>query len=156
MGYRGSLQEPEGGPGDPPDLPSRRKPNRSPYLHRLPRLCPAGHPDAPAPRARAGTDRAQRAGKVRSRPDDRRPSAYHRRARDRADPLHPTRARAATADQPTQGHSALAAAGIGEEGDEDMGFDSAFVVMEDRADRQVPFQVLEGFLHGDELNVVLP
>jgi hypothetical protein len=27
-----------------------------------------------------------------------------------------------------------------------MGFDSAFVVMEDRADRQVPFQVLEGFL----------
>ncbi len=33
--------------------------------------------------------------------------------------------------------------GIGEEGDEDMGFDSAFVVMEDRADRQVPFQVLE-------------
>jgi hypothetical protein len=36
--------------------------------------------------------------------------------------------------------------GIGEEGDEDMGFDSAFVVMEDRADRQVPFQVLEGFL----------
>jgi hypothetical protein len=36
--------------------------------------------------------------------------------------------------------------GIGEEGDEDMGFDSAFVVMEDRADRQVPLQVLEGFL----------
>src|ERR1700723_3154313 len=31
----GSLQEPERGPGDPPDLPSRRKPNRSPYLHRL-------------------------------------------------------------------------------------------------------------------------
>jgi hypothetical protein len=57
----GSLQEPEGGPGDPPDLPSRRKPNRSPYaflayalqvtltrrLHAL-----------------AGTDRAPRAGKV--------------------------------------------------------------------------------------------
>ena len=39
MGYRGSLQESEGGLGDPPDLPSRRKPNRSPYLHRLPRLC---------------------------------------------------------------------------------------------------------------------
>src|ERR1700688_1040364 len=92
MGYRGSLQEPEGGPGDPPDLPSRRKPNRSPYLHRLPRLCPAGHADAPAPRARAGTDRAQRAGKVRSRPDDRRPSADDRRTRDRAHPLHPTRA----------------------------------------------------------------
>jgi hypothetical protein len=106
----GSLQEPEGGPGDPPDLPSRRKPNRSPYLHRLPRLCPAGHPDAPAPRARAGTDRAQRAGKVCRRPDDRRPSADDRRTRDRAHPLHPTRARAATADQPTQAHSALAAA----------------------------------------------
>jgi hypothetical protein len=27
-----------------------------------------------------------------------------------------------------------------------MGFDSAFVVMKDRADRQVPLQVLEGFL----------
>ena len=84
--------------------------NRSPYLHRLPRLCPAGHADAPAPRARAGTDRAQRAGKVCRRPDDRRPSADHRRTRDRAHPLHPTRARAATADQPTQAHSALAAA----------------------------------------------
>lgn len=36
--------------------------------------------------------------------------------------------------------------GIGEEGDEDMGFDSAFVVMEDRADREVPLQVLERLL----------
>ena len=110
MGYRGSVQEPEGGPGDPPDLPSRRKPNRSAHLHRLPRLCPAGHPDAPAPRPRAGTDRAQRAGKVRRRPDDRRPSAHDRRPRDRADPLHPTRARTATADQPAQALLAVAAA----------------------------------------------
>src|ERR1700691_3421895 len=53
---------------------------------------------------------AQRAGKVCRRPDDRRPSADDRRTRDRAHPLHPTRARAATADQPTQAHSALAAA----------------------------------------------
>src|ERR1700691_3621337 len=50
----------------------------------------AGHPDAPAPRARAGTDRAQRAGKVCRRPDDRRPSADDRRTRDRSYPLPPT------------------------------------------------------------------
>jgi hypothetical protein len=36
--------------------------------------------------------------------------------------------------------------GISEEGDEDMGFDSAFVVMEDRADREVALQVLEPLL----------
>ena len=32
---------------------------------------------------------------------------------------------------------------IGEEGDEDMGFDSAFIVMEDRADREAPFRFLK-------------
>jgi hypothetical protein len=45
---------------------------------------------------------------------------------------------------------------IGEEGDEDMGLDALFVMMEDRADRQVALQVLEGLLDGDELNVILP
>ena len=35
---------------------------------------------------------------------------------------------------------------IDEEGDEDVRFDSAFVVMEDRADRQVALQVFERFL----------
>ena len=45
---------------------------------------------------------------------------------------------------------------VGEEGDEDMGFDAPFVVMEDRADREVAFEGLERLLHRDELNVVLP
>jgi hypothetical protein len=37
-----------------------------------------------------------------------------------------------------------------------MSFDPAFVLMEDRADRQVALQVFERLFHGDELNVVLP
>jgi hypothetical protein len=45
---------------------------------------------------------------------------------------------------------------IGEEGDEDMRFDPAFLLVEDRTDREVPLQVLERFLHGHELNVILP
>src|SRR5271163_1268883 len=110
MGYRASVQNSEGRPGDPPDLPSSRKPNRSAHLRRLPRLLHADHPDASAPRPRPGTDRAKRARKVRRRPNDRRPSAHDRRPRDRADPLHPTRARAATPDEPAQTHLAVAAA----------------------------------------------
>ena len=60
------------------------------------------------------------------------------------------------------GREAVQAAGqgdleaVGEEGDEDMGFDAPFVVMEDRADREVAFEGLERLLHRDELNVVLP
>src|SRR5271163_295352 len=110
MGYRASVQNSEGRPGDPPDLPSSRKPNRSAHLRRLPRLLHADHPDASAPRPRPGTDRAKRARKVRRHPNDRRPRAHDRRPRDRADPLHPTRARAATSDQPAQTHFAVAAA----------------------------------------------
>src|SRR5271163_1183734 len=110
MGYRASVQNSEGRPGDPPDLPSSRKPNRSAHLRRLPRLLHADHPDASAPRPRPGTDHAKRARKVRRRPNDRRPSAHDRRPRDRADPLHPTRARAATPDEPAQTHLAVAAA----------------------------------------------
>src|SRR5271168_2790530 len=45
---------------------------------------------------------------------------------------------------------------VGEEGDEDVRFDSAFVMMEDWTNRQVSLQSFERFLHGDELNVVLP
>src|SRR5271155_1003886 len=110
MGYRGSVQKPEGRPGDPPDLPSSRKPNRSAHLRRLPRLLHADHPDASAPRPRPGTDRAKRARKVRRRPDDRRPSGHDRWPRDRADPLQPTRARIATPDQPAQTLLAVATA----------------------------------------------
>ena len=65
--------------------------NRSAHLRRLPRLLHADHPDASAPRPRPGTDRAKRARKVRRRPNDRCPSADHRRARDSAHPLHPPR-----------------------------------------------------------------
>src|SRR5271163_4048122 len=110
MGYRASVQNSEGRPGDPPDLPSSRKPNRSAHLRRLPRLLRADHLDASAPRPRPGTDCAKRARKVRRRPDDRRPSAHDRRPRDRADPLHPTRARIATPDQPAQTLLAVATA----------------------------------------------
>ena len=45
---------------------------------------------------------------------------------------------------------------VGEEGDEDMGFDAPFVVMEDRTDREVALQVLERLFDCDELDVVLP
>ena len=47
---------------------------------------------------------------ARRRPNDRRPSANHRRARDCAHSIHPTRARAATADQPAQTRFANSAA----------------------------------------------
>ena len=33
--------------------------------------------------------------------------------------------------------------GVGEEGDEDVRFDASFVLVEDRADREVAFQILE-------------
>ena len=45
---------------------------------------------APPARFGAGADRAQRARKVRRRPDDRCPSADHRRARDRCSPATPS------------------------------------------------------------------
>jgi len=44
---------------------------------------------------------------------------------------------------------------VSQEGDEDMGLDSPFVLMEDRADRQVALQVLEGLFDAHELNVML-
>jgi hypothetical protein len=45
---------------------------------------------------------------------------------------------------------------IGQERNEDVGFDSALFLMEDRADRQVAFQVLECLFDGNELRMVLP
>ena len=45
---------------------------------------------------------------------------------------------------------------IGEEGDEDVGFDALLVVMEDGTNRQVAFEVFERLFHRHELNVVLP
>jgi hypothetical protein len=46
--------------------------------------------------------------------------------------------------------------GVGEEGDEDVGLDAPFVLVEDRADREVALQVLERLFDRDELDVVLP
>ncbi len=37
-----------------------------------------------------------------------------------------------------------------------MGLDPTFLVMEDRSDGEVPFEVFEGFFDGDKLDVVLP
>ena len=41
---RGGVQEPEGRPGDPPDLPQGRTPHRGAHLRRLPRLLPCRSP----------------------------------------------------------------------------------------------------------------
>jgi len=107
---RRGVQEPEGRPRDPSDLPQGRTAHRGAHLRRLPRLRPAGHPDAPAARSGPRADRSQRTGEVRRRPDDRRASADHRRPRDRVDTLHSTRARTATADRPAPPDLAGAAA----------------------------------------------
>ena len=45
---------------------------------------------------------------------------------------------------------------VGQERDEDMSLDPALVLMEDRADRQIPLEVFERLLHGGKLDVVLP
>jgi hypothetical protein len=37
-----------------------------------------------------------------------------------------------------------------------VGFDPLFVLMEDRTDRQVAFEIAERLFNGDELRVVLP
>ena len=44
---------------------------------------------------------------------------------------------------------------VGQERNEDMGFDPVLVLMEDRPDRQIAFRVLERLFHGDELDIVL-
>jgi hypothetical protein len=85
---RGGVQEPEGRSGYPSGLPQGRTAHRGARLRRLPRLRAAGHPDAPAARARAGTHSSQRAGKICRRPDDRRPPADHRWPTDRVDTLY--------------------------------------------------------------------
>ena len=45
---------------------------------------------------------------------------------------------------------------VRQECDEDMGFDPVLVLMEDRPDRQIAFQVFERLLHANKLSVVLP
>jgi hypothetical protein len=66
------------------------------------------HAPPPCPGARA--DGAERARKVCRRPDGRCPSAYHRRTRDSAYPLHPPRTRAPAPHRPAQAPPATAAA----------------------------------------------
>jgi len=45
---------------------------------------------------------------------------------------------------------------VSQKGDEDVGFDPLLVLMEDRANRQVAFEIAERFFDGDELDVILP
>ena len=45
---------------------------------------------------------------------------------------------------------------VSQKGDENVGFNSALVLVEERADCQVAFEIAEGFFDGDELDVVLP
>ena len=45
---------------------------------------------------------------------------------------------------------------VSQKGDEDVGLDPLLVLVEDRADRQVAFEITEGLFDGDELDVVLP
>jgi hypothetical protein len=45
---------------------------------------------------------------------------------------------------------------ISQERDKDVSFDPLFVLMEDRTDRQVAFEIAERLFDGDELRVVLP
>src|ERR1700676_1645759 len=45
---------------------------------------------------------------------------------------------------------------ISQKGDEDVSFDPLFVLMEDRTDRQVAFEIAERLFDSDELRVVLP
>jgi hypothetical protein len=45
---------------------------------------------------------------------------------------------------------------VSQKGDEDVGFDPPLVLMEDRANRQVAFEIAERLFDGDELDVVLP
>ena len=45
---------------------------------------------------------------------------------------------------------------VSQKGDEDVGFDTLFVLMEDRANRQVAFEIAERLFDGNELDVVLP
>src|SRR5271154_7547963 len=45
---------------------------------------------------------------------------------------------------------------VGQERYENMSFDSAVFLMEDRANRQIAFQILECLFDGNELGIVLP
>jgi len=100
-GRRG-IQKPQAGPGDPPGVPPGRAADRGAYLHRLPRLLPAGDLAAPSACSGAGPDRTQRAGEVRRHADDRCASADNGWARTAPDPLHPARAGTSASDRATQ------------------------------------------------------
>src|SRR6202171_1972065 len=45
---------------------------------------------------------------------------------------------------------------VWQDGDEDVGLDALLVLMEDRTDRQIAFEIAERLFDGDELGVVLP
>ena len=98
------------GPGDPSDLPSGRKADRSPHPYRVLGLLHADHADPSASCFGARAHCPQRARKVRRRSDDRCASADHRRSRDPAHPLHSSRVRTPALDRPAQAPPATAAA----------------------------------------------
>jgi hypothetical protein len=104
------VQKSEGRLGDPPGLPSGRVPDRSPYLHRILGLLPAGRATAPPACPSAGADRPQRPGEIRRRPYDRCPSADDRRPRVGGDPPHPPRTGTPTPAPPAQAPIAATAA----------------------------------------------
>jgi hypothetical protein len=45
---------------------------------------------------------------------------------------------------------------VGQESDEDVSFDPPLVLVEDRTDCEVAFEIAEGLFDGDELDVILP
>jgi hypothetical protein len=45
---------------------------------------------------------------------------------------------------------------VGQESDEDVRLDACLFSMEDRPDGEIALEALEGFLHGDQLEIVAP
>jgi hypothetical protein len=43
-----------------------------------------------------------------------------------------------------------------DEGDEDMSLDPCLVLMEDRPNREIALEVLEGLFHRDQLQIIAP
>ena len=45
---------------------------------------------------------------------------------------------------------------VGKEGDEDVRLDPRFVLVEDRTNGEIAFQILEGLFHRHELQIIVP
>ena len=106
---RTGVQGPEGRPGDTASLPSGSTQGRSSYLHCVFGLLPADHVAASPACPGTWADRAECSREVRSRSDDRRSSADHRRTRAAAHSLHPAGAGTQAPDPAAQAQFAAAA-----------------------------------------------